>query len=49
MADDEKKFAIALPGEWVLQKAFGPALTEIGEDLKKLYAKGRDKILIGRV
>jgi hypothetical protein len=45
MPEEEKKFAIALPGEWALQKAFGPALTEIGEDLKKLYAKGRDKII----
>ena len=45
MADEEKKLAIALPGEWALQKAFGPALSEIGEDLKKLYAAGRDRIL----
>jgi hypothetical protein len=45
MADDEKKVSIALPGEWALQKVFGPALTEIGEDLKKLYAKGRDKLV----
>ena len=35
----------ALPGEWALQKAFGPVLSEIGEDLKKIYAIGRDKIL----
>jgi hypothetical protein len=42
---DEKKLSIALPGEWALQKVLGPALTEIGEDLKKLYAKGRDKII----
>ena len=37
-------------GEWVLEKAlekaFGPVLTEIGEDLKRVYAVGRDKILI---
>jgi len=45
MAEDEKKVSIALPGEWALQKAFGPALTEIGEDLKKIYAKGRDKLV----
>jgi hypothetical protein len=45
MAEEEKKLAIALPGEWALQKVFGPALTEIGEDLKKLYAKGRDKLV----
>lgn len=45
MSDDEKKVAIAVPGEWALQKAFGPVLTEFGEDLKRLYAVGRDKIL----
>ncbi len=45
MSEDEKKIAIAVPGEWALQKAFGPALTEIGEDLRKLYAKGRDKLI----
>ena len=45
MAEEEKKVAIALPGEWALQKAFGPVLTEIGEDLKRLYAAGRDRIL----
>lgn len=45
MSEDDKKIAIALPGEWALQKAFGPALTEIGEDLKKIYAKGRDKLV----
>jgi hypothetical protein len=45
MADEEKKLAIALPGEWALQKTLGPVLSEIGEDLKKLYAKGRDNII----
>jgi hypothetical protein len=45
MPEGEKKIAIAVPGEWALQKAFGPALTEIGEDLRKLYAKGRDKLI----
>ncbi len=45
MSEDEKKLAIALPGEWALHKIFGPALTEIGEDFKKLYAVGRDKII----
>jgi hypothetical protein len=45
MPEEEKKLAIALPGEWALQKVFGPALTEIGEDLKKLYAKGRDRLV----
>lgn len=45
MSEEEKKLSIALPGEWALQKVFGPALTEMGEDLKKLYAKGRDKLV----
>jgi hypothetical protein len=45
MAEEEKKLAIALPGEWALQKVFGPALTEIGEDFRKVYAKGRDKLV----
>lgn len=45
MADDDKKVSIALPGEWALQKTLGPVLTEIGDDLKRLYSKGRDKII----
>ncbi len=45
MADsDKKELAIVLPGEWALKKVFGPALDALGEDLKRLYAKGRDKI-----
>ncbi len=43
---DEKKLTVALPGEWALKQAFGPVLGEIGEDLKKLYAVGRDKLII---
>ena len=45
MAEDEKTIALALPGEWALQKTLGPVLAEIGDDLKRLYAKGRDKII----
>ncbi len=45
MAEDEKKLSIALPGEWALQKVLGPTLTEIGTDLQRLYAKGRDRII----
>jgi hypothetical protein len=44
MADDEKKIALALPGEWILQRVLGPVLTEIGEDLKNVYSKGRDNL-----
>ena len=46
MENDNQVLPTALPGEWALQKAFGPVLSEIGEDLKKLYAIGRDKILV---
>jgi hypothetical protein len=35
MSEEEKKMALALR-EWALQKVFGPALTEIEEDLRKL-------------
>ncbi|MEK7060224.1 MAG: hypothetical protein AAB970_01220 [Patescibacteria group bacterium] len=42
--DDDKKVSIAIPGEWALKKVLGPVLGEIGEDLQKLYAFGRDKI-----
>lgn len=45
MSEDDKKLSIALPGEWALQKTLGPVLSEIGDDLKRLYAKGRDKII----
>ena len=44
MPADDKKISIAVPGEWMLQKVLGPVLSEMGEDLKKVYAKGRDKI-----
>jgi hypothetical protein len=42
---EEKNVAIALPGEWVLQKVFGPVLSEVGEDIKKVYAKGRERLI----
>ena len=45
MSDDEKKLAISLPGEWAIQRVLGPVLSELGDDLKRLYAAGRDKIL----
>jgi hypothetical protein len=43
---EEKEVSLSLPGEWALKQAFGPVLGELGEDMKKLYARGRDKILI---
>lgn len=45
MTDNEKELALALPGEWALKKTLGPALEELGDDLRRLYAVGRDKIL----
>lgn len=45
MVDDEKKVALALPGEWALQKLLGPALSEVGGDINKLYCAGRDKLI----
>jgi hypothetical protein len=45
MSEEETKLTIAIPGEWALRKAFGPVLTEMGEDFRKLYAKGRDKLI----
>jgi hypothetical protein len=45
MAEEEHKLSVSLPGEWVLRKTLGPVLSEIGDDLKRLYAKGRDKIV----
>jgi hypothetical protein len=44
--DNENKLTIALPGEWAVKQAFGPALGELGEDIKKLYSVGRDNIII---
>ena len=45
MTDEEKTFSIALPGEWALRAVLGPTLAEIGGDIGKLYAKGRDNIV----
>lgn len=44
--NDEKQFEVSLPGEWAIKKAFGPVIGELGEDMKKLYAAGRDKVLL---
>lgn len=45
MSDDEKKVALALPGEWALQKILGPTLSEVGGDINKLYCAGRDRLV----
>ena len=36
---------LRFPENGPYKRAFGPVLSEIGEDLKKIYAIGRDKIL----
>ena len=36
-------------GAWIGKKLFGPTLEAIGEDLKKLYEKGRDKIIANAI
>ena len=41
----DKQVAIAVPGEWAIQKLLGPTLDQIGNDMQKLYSVGRDKIL----
>ena len=48
MSDEEigkLKVKVMLPGEWAAKKVLGPALEEMGEDFKKLYALGRDRII----
>jgi hypothetical protein len=45
VSDEGNKLTVELPGEWALKKTLGPILSEIGDDLKKLYASGRDKII----
>ena len=42
---DKKEFEISIPGEWAIKKVFGPTLSVLGDDLKQLYAKGRDKLI----
>lgn len=45
MKKDEQLHSVAFPGEWAFRALLGPVLTELGEDLRKLYAVGRDKII----
>ena len=45
MPREEKKLSLEAPGEWAAKKVLGPVLSEIGEDFKKIYAIGRDKII----
>ena len=33
------------PGEWALKRLLGPTFDLIGQDLSRLYAKGRDRIV----
>ena len=41
----KQEFEISIPGEWAIKKAFGPLLSELGEDLQRLYVVGRDRLL----
>lgn len=45
MTDQEKDVALSLPGEWALKKLLGPVFDDVGVDLGKLYAAGRDRIV----
>lgn len=46
MTDSDKMdLEISIPGEWALKKVLGPTLSELGDDFKRLYAKGRDKMI----
>lgn len=44
MKRDDREVSFSLPGEWALKSLLGPTLGELGEDLKRLYALGRDRI-----
>ena len=41
----KKEIEVSGPGEWAAKKLLGPVLAELGEDLKRIYALGRDKII----
>lgn len=45
----ETGIELALPGEWAVKKLLGPVLSEIGDDLQRLYAAGRDIILAAAI
>ena len=45
MTKDDLKLSLALPGEWALKSLLGPTFAELGDDLKRLYAGGRDRII----
>ena len=36
---------VEFPGEWALKRLLGPTIDIIGQDLSKLYEKGRDRIV----
>lgn len=44
--ENNKQIIVSVPGEWAVKKLLGPALNEIGKDLKALYKIGRDKIIV---
>lgn len=44
--EGKKTVEIVLPGASAIDKVLGPVLGEVGEDLKRLYAVGRDMIFV---
>ena len=42
---DKKEIEVSVPGEWAVKKLLGPVLSELGEDFKRIYTLGRDKII----
>ena len=40
----DNRFSLEIPGEWALKKILGPTFDEVGRDLARLYANGRDRI-----
>ena len=43
--DDGNIEIAVVPGEWAIKKLLGPVLSECGEDLKRAYAAGRDRLI----
>lgn len=46
---EETGIEVSLPGEWAVKKLLGPVLSDIGDDIRRLYAAGRDRILAAAI
>lgn len=42
--ENNQNMAIEFPGEWAFKKVLGPTFDEIGNDLARVYVRGRDLI-----